>query len=85
MVQGVQNMGNGGIIRGTIRSVGTFNTIIEQQKPEGGYLVLPNTLLMDKPIVVNGGEEPIPLEENLRSRAEQMNQKYEEQHRIGNA
>ena len=78
-VEGVENSGNGSKeVSGTVKSVGMFNTVL--QKKDGGYLILPNNLLMDKPISVEkGSEPPIPFEHGMRKKMSDINQKYEEQ------
>jgi Conserved TM helix len=76
-VEGIPNTGNGGKIAGTVRSVGMWNTIIEQQTPGTGFLILPNALLMDKPVMVTGGEEPRPMEQNLGDTMTDFNEKFE--------
>ena len=76
--EGIPNIvgqNNGGSFRGRVSNVGTFNTVLERQ--EGGYLVLPNELLLDKPLLVEG-EPPLPLDENVRQRIGELNAKFEQ-------
>ncbi len=64
-IEGIPNTGyDGGRITGTIRAVGMFNTIIERPSNgrAGGYVILPNKQLMDRPIFVESGEVPTPWE-----------------------
>jgi hypothetical protein len=79
-IEGIPNTGggNGGMVRGRIRSVGMFNTIIERR--EGGYIVVPNNLLMNKPIVVeDGSEPPRPFEQGVSDRISNIEDRYQEQ------
>jgi len=66
---------DGGTFRGRVSNVGTFNTILERES--GGYLIMPNSLLADKPLLVESGEAPHPFEDNLRGRASEINQRFE--------
>jgi hypothetical protein len=68
---------NGGIFRGRVSNVGTFNTILEREN--GGFVVMPNSLLTDKPILVEGREAPHPFEDGVRERATDFNQKFEKE------
>ncbi|MGI0092377.1 MAG: mechanosensitive ion channel family protein [Nitrososphaerales archaeon] len=77
-IDGIPNSGNGGRISGIVRSVGMFNTIIQEQ-PNGAFLVLPNNLLMDKPIRVQSGVEPKVLEDGMKDSMTEINEKYERQ------
>jgi hypothetical protein len=68
-IEGIPNTGyDGGKISGTIRAVGMFNTIIERPSNgrAGGFVILPNKQLMDRPIFVEGGEAPTPWEHGIR-------------------
>ena len=82
-IEGIPNLGNGGggRVSGTVRSVGMFNTVLQQGKNGGakGFLVLPNNLLMDKPITIESGEEPIPFEHNVRGRVSDLHERFEQQ------
>lgn len=86
-IEGVPNIGGeeAGRVSGVIRSVGTFSTIIERSgtdnggSGETGYVILPNNLLTDKPIVVESGEAPRPWEHNVRQRMSSMNKGIEGQ------
>jgi len=57
-VEGIDNAGDHGRVSGTVRSVGMFNTIVEDGDGRRGYLILPNSMLVDRPISVDGGEPP---------------------------
>jgi hypothetical protein len=77
-IEGMPNTGgeDGGTLRGRISSVGMFNTVLMRDR--GGYVVIPNDLLMDKPLFVEGGEEPRPFEHGMRERFSDINQRFEE-------
>jgi hypothetical protein len=77
-IEGVSNMGggDGGTLKGKISSVGMFNTVLKRER--GGYVVIPNNLLMDKPLIVEGGEEPRPFEHGMRDRFSDFHDKFEE-------
>ncbi len=75
-IEGVSQAG--GTVKGKVSSVGMFNTII--QREEGGYMILPNNLLMDKPIIVQeGSEPPRPFEHGMQKRMSELQDKYEQQ------
>lgn len=77
-IEGMPNMGgNGGTLRGQVSSVGMFNTVLKRER--GGYFVVPNDLLMDKTLIVEGGEEPRPFEHGMRGRMDDLNDKVERQ------
>ena len=79
--------GDGGSSRtpmmGRVASVGMFNTILERQgngsPATRSFIILPNNLLADKPIYVEGGEPPRPFEHGVRDTVTNLNQKYESQ------
>ena len=67
-------------LTGRITSVGMFNTILERNNggPGGhGFVILPNNLLMDKPIVVQSGSVPEPFDYQIGERAADINRRYE--------
>jgi len=54
-----------------------FNTVVETQTQAGrGFFVVPNELLVDKPVFVQG-EAPQLFDEGLRQRASELNQRFE--------
>jgi small-conductance mechanosensitive channel len=78
-IAGVSGMGDGGSFRGRVSDVGIFNTIL--QREQGGYVVIPNELLMDKPLVIESGDVPRTLDEGLRNRVSELNDKFEQNQR----
>lgn len=78
-VEGMPSMGgNGGRISGRITHVGMFNTVVETQSQQGGkgFTIIPNELLIDKPVLVQG-EAPQPFEAGVRQRVSDFNVKFE--------
>ncbi len=77
-VEGLPSVGgNGGRLSGRIARVGMFNTVVETQTQAGrGFFVVPNELLVDKPVFVQG-EAPQLFDEGLRQRASELNQRFE--------
>jgi Conserved TM helix len=85
MIEGV-GMGDGAQhpspLVGRVASVGMFNTILERTNGgpgDHGFVILPNNLLVDKPIVVQGGEFPEPFDRQLSERASEVNKRYEQE------
>jgi len=78
-IQGIPNPSGSDRVSGTVRSVGMFSTVVENER--GGFMVLPNSLLTDKPIMVEGGtaEPPVPAEKSLQKRMNDINEKFEDQ------
>ncbi|MHB8566080.1 MAG: mechanosensitive ion channel family protein [Nitrososphaerales archaeon] len=75
-IEGIQNVGKNNQISGTVKSVGMFNTVIENE--EGGFIVLPNSLLIDRPIMVDGNEAPVTMEQGLRRRISDIDEKFQD-------
>jgi hypothetical protein len=69
-VDGIENVGDHGKVTGTVRRVGMFNTVIESggNGAGTGYMILPNSLLIEKPIMVDGGEVPKLWDDGVRDR-----------------
>ena len=67
---------------GRISSVGMFNTILEKEgngKAGRTFIILPNQLLADKAITVEGGETPQPFEHGMKDRMLDFHDKFQEQ------
>lgn len=80
-LQGIPNLGDGavgdgGILRGRVNNVGIFNTILEREN--GGFVVLPNELLLDKPLLIEGNEAPRPFDRDVRDRVSDFETKFEQ-------
>lgn len=73
-VEGIPDKGD--TLKGKVSNVGMFNVILERE--EGGYVVIPNELLANKAITVEGGEAPRPFEHGVRDRVSDLNSKFEE-------
>ena len=79
-VDGIENAGDRGRVSGTIRSVGMFNTVIESGgngSGASGFLILPNSLLMDRPIMVDGTEAPKLWDHGMRSKVSDLDNKFD--------
>jgi Conserved TM helix len=77
-VEGIQGAGNdAGRVTGTVRSVGMFSTVLQRDGNGNGFLIVPNGMLMDKPISVEGDEVPRLVEEKIRDRMSNFNRRYE--------
>ncbi len=84
-IDGIENGGDRGRVSGTIRSVGMFNTVIENGSNGGApsFLILPNSLLMDKPILVSGTECPQLWDHKMRGSMADLDNKFDEHHGSG--
>lgn len=81
-IQGVPTANNRNTVSGTVKSVGMFSTVIENE--EGGYTVLPNTLLNDKAILVDGAIPPRSVEKEMGERMQNLNNQMEQNDRMKN-
>lgn len=73
---------------GRVASVGMFNTILERNNGgpgSHGFVILPNNLLMDRPIVVQSGAVPQPFDQQLGERAADVNRRYEAEEEAANS
>jgi small-conductance mechanosensitive channel len=78
-IQGIPNIGdaNGGKLSGRVTAVGAFSTIIARSdgNGRGEFVVLPNHLRMDKPIVIESGETPKLMETVVSQRMSDLNER----------
>jgi hypothetical protein len=58
-------------LRGEVTDVGLFSMIVKNRE-NGGFVVLPNSVVMGKPIMIQGGPEPELVEKRAVTRISQV-------------